>query len=47
MRKMAKEFAEKGRSGKPVHLTPKKVQHYLGVPKYHFGLAEQENQIGL
>ncbi len=28
-------------------ITPEKLEHYLGAPKYRYGLAEKEDQIGV
>ena len=48
-RKMAKslvsEHLDKGKMS--IHVTPKKVQEYLGVPRVSYGLAETEDQVGL
>ncbi|HSF95956.1 MAG TPA: endopeptidase La [Thermohalobaculum sp.] len=32
---------------KSVEVTPEKLEHYLGVPRYRHGLAEQEDQVGV
>lgn len=49
LRKLAREVASKGEKleKKPIRLTPRKVQEYLGVPKFRYGLAEEEDQIGM
>lgn len=46
-RKVAREVAKSGNRDKLVRVTPKKVQQYLGVPKFHFGLAEESDHIGM
>ncbi|MCX7823715.1 MAG: endopeptidase La [Syntrophobacterales bacterium] len=45
-RKVAKEVAEKGRSIR-VELNEELIQHYLGVPKYRYGQAEEKDEVGL
>ncbi|OGQ45101.1 MAG: endopeptidase La [Deltaproteobacteria bacterium RIFCSPLOWO2_02_FULL_46_8] len=49
LRKLARDVVVKElkKTGKPIRLTPKKVTAYLGVPKFRFGLAEEEDQIGI
>ncbi|WP_240124980.1 endopeptidase La [Thermomonas alba] len=37
----------KGEATKPVHITAKTLEKYLGVRRYDFGRAEAENEIGL
>ncbi|MBI4126500.1 MAG: endopeptidase La, partial [Deltaproteobacteria bacterium] len=46
-RKVAREVAKSESRDKNVRVTPKKVQQFLGVPKYHYGLAEEHDQVGL
>ena len=46
-RKVAREVAKSGNRDKLIRITPKKVQQYLGVPKFHFGLAEEQDAIGM
>ncbi len=46
-RKVAREVARSGNRDKLIRITPKKVQQYLGVPKFHFGLVEEHDQIGM
>ncbi|MFA4875031.1 MAG: endopeptidase La [bacterium] len=46
-RKVAREVAKSGNREKKVNITPKKVQQFLGVPKYHYGLAEEHDQVGI
>ncbi len=46
-RKVAREVAKTEKKDKFIRITPKKVMQYLGVPKFHFGIAEDVDQIGL
>ncbi len=46
-RKVAREVARSGNRDKKINITPKKVQQFLGVPKFHYGLAEEHDQIGI
>jgi ATP-dependent Lon protease len=46
-RKVARDVAKSGNREKRLNITPKKVQQYLGVPKFHFGLAEERDQVGI
>jgi ATP-dependent Lon protease len=46
-RKVAREVAKSENKSKRVRITPKKVQKYLGVPKFHFGLAEERDEVGI
>jgi len=46
-RKVAREVVVSGDKNKCVRITPKKVQKYLGISKYHYGLAEESDQIGV
>ncbi len=46
-RKVAREVAKSGNRDKLIRITPKKVQQYLGVPKFHFGLAEEQDAVGM
>ena len=45
-RKVAKEVVKKGPETK-VRVTGKSVTKYLGVPRYHYGRAEEKDEIGL
>ncbi len=47
-RKVAREVA-KAKSGEKIHVTvtPARVNEYLGVPKFRFGLADEDHQIGV
>jgi ATP-dependent Lon protease len=46
-RKVARELAiEKDKFSK-INVTPKKVQQYLGVLKFRFGLAEEKDEVGM
>jgi ATP-dependent Lon protease len=45
-RKVAKEVVKNGPETK-VRVTEKSVAKYLGVPKYHYGRAEEKDEIGL
>jgi len=45
-RKVAREVAEKGRSVR-VELDDKLIQDYLGVPRYRYGQAEEQDEVGL
>jgi len=46
-RKVAREVVKTEKKDKFVRITPKKIAQYLGVPKFHFGIAEDVDQIGL
>ncbi len=52
-RKVVKEIAlagpapKKGKKARPVTVTPKNLEKYLGVRRYDFGRAEKENEVGL
>jgi ATP-dependent Lon protease len=45
-RKVAKEVVKKGPETR-MHIIEKSVAKYLGVPKYHYGRAEEKDEIGL
>ncbi|MBC2835650.1 endopeptidase La [Paragemmobacter straminiformis] len=44
-RKAVTEIVKK--KGKSVEVTPEKLEEYLGVKRYRYGLAEQEDQVGV
>ena len=46
-RKVAREVAKAGEKFKPVRLSPASVRKYLGVPRYRFGQAEEEDRVGV
>ncbi len=46
-RKVAREVAKQGAKFKPVKLSPASVRKYLGVQKYRFGQAEEEDRVGV
>jgi ATP-dependent Lon protease len=46
-RKIAKEVLKDGLDGKTWTVTEKQIQRYLGPPKFRYGTAEQQDQIGL
>ncbi|MFD0962308.1 endopeptidase La [Paenibacillus chungangensis] len=46
-RKAAKQFVSNGHEGEgAIAVDVKQVKEWLGPPKYRYGLAEQENQVG-
>jgi ATP-dependent Lon protease len=45
-RKVAKEVVKRGPETK-VNITERSIAKYLGVPKYHYGRAEEKDEIGL
>jgi ATP-dependent Lon protease len=47
-RKIAKEVVKKGRDTKvKIKIKSQNVPHYLGVPKFRYGKAEEKNEIGI
>src|SRR3989344_4658057 len=48
-RKLARDVVIKAvkTNGKAIKVTPAKVTEYLGVPKFRYGLVEEEDQIGI
>jgi ATP-dependent Lon protease len=44
-RKVVKEFSLSKKAA-PVQVTPADLEHYCGVRKYSFGVAEEANQVG-
>ena len=45
-RKAARKIAENGKE-KKITVTSAGLQKYLGIPKYHYGLIEEKDQIGI
>ena len=45
-RKIVKHFLVKPKE-KTVSITPENLSEYLGIPKYRFGLAEEQDQVGV
>jgi ATP-dependent Lon protease len=45
-RKVAKELVLGKRGGKKVMITPRNVDKYLGVRRYRYGMAEENNEVG-
>jgi ATP-dependent Lon protease len=46
-RKVAREVAKQGEGARKVRVGPPAVKRYLGVARYRFGRAEEENQVGV
>ena len=46
-RKVAREVVKNPNREGPIELIDEKVPDYLGVPKYRYGVAEEEDEIGL
>ncbi|MBI4367480.1 MAG: endopeptidase La, partial [Deltaproteobacteria bacterium] len=46
-RKVAREVATSDNRELHITVTPKRVQEYLGVPKFRFGLVEAHDEVGL
>lgn len=46
-RKIAKEVAKNAREFKPFKITVSKLEEFLGVPKYRYGMAEDQPQVGI
>jgi ATP-dependent Lon protease len=46
-RKVAREVVKAGATPKRARVTPAKVKKYLGVHRYRFGRAEEENRVGV
>ncbi|MGA7279788.1 MAG: endopeptidase La [Desulfocapsaceae bacterium] len=46
-RKVARDRLKKGLKGKKYRLSAQSVNKYLGTPKYRYGLAEEQERIGL
>ena len=46
-RKIAKDVAKNPELYKPIRITVSKLEKFLGVPKYRYGVAEQKPQVGI
>ncbi len=46
-RKIARDRLKKNQKTKKYSLTSQSILHYLGTPKYRYGLAEEQDEIGL
>jgi ATP-dependent Lon protease len=46
-RKVAREVVKAGERAKKRRLTPRGVRRYLGVPRYRYGRAEQQDRVGV
>lgn len=46
-RKVVKELALSEKTDKPVLITENELEHYSGVRKHNFGMAEEQDQVGL
>ena len=46
-RKIAKDVARNPEAFKPFKITVSKLEKFLGVPKYRYGMAEEKPQIGI
>ena len=46
-RKVAREYAKDKEHFDRINVTPRKVQQFLGVHKYRFGLAEEKDEVGM
>ncbi len=46
-RKIAREVAKNPEAFKPFKITVSKLEKFLGVPKYRYGIAEEKPQIGI
>ncbi len=46
-RKIAKDVAKNPEAFKPFKITVSKLEKFLGVPKYRYGIAEEQPQIGI
>jgi len=46
-RKVAKEVAKNPEAFKPFKITISKLEEFLGVPKYRYGVAEEKPQVGI
>ncbi len=46
-RKIARDYAKNPEAFKPVRVTLKKLEKYLGVPRYRYGVAEEKPLVGI
>jgi ATP-dependent Lon protease len=46
-RKVARDVVKAGEAAQKARITPAKVKKYLGVQKYRFGKAEEEDRVGV
>jgi ATP-dependent Lon protease len=46
-RKVAKDVAKNPKEFKPIKVTISKLESFLGVPKYRYGMAEEKPQVGI
>ncbi len=46
-RKVAKDVAKNPKEFKPIKVTISKLESFLGIPKYRYGVAEEKPQVGI
>jgi ATP-dependent Lon protease len=46
-RKIAKDVAKNPEEFKPIKVTISKLERFLGIPKYRYGMAEEKPQVGI